>query len=109
VLEGEEGVFGEGWRVGTQHIYMRSLAGLGVEGADGTGDVKAPVTALRYVFGVAKLEHEFVAGFGVLSSCETAGFDSFAEAVVRQGGRNDVESRSAWCSKKWKNMLNFNK
>jgi len=67
----------------------------GIEVPNCARDVKAPVTALGYVFVVAEREHEFVAGFGVLFCCEAAGFDAGAEAVVREGGGDDVEGWAA--------------
>jgi hypothetical protein len=39
---------------------------------------------LCYIFVVPKGKHQFVACFGVLGGCETAGFDAGGETIIWQ-------------------------
>ena len=42
---------------------------------------------------IAKLKHQLVASLSILPQSEAALFDAIGEAIVRQGRRDDVESR----------------
>lgn len=96
MLESEDGVVFEFGGGGAEHVDVGGFAVLGVEIPDCARDVEAPVPALGHVLWVPEGEHEFVAGFGVLFCCEAAGFDAGAEAVVGEGGGDDVEGWAAW-------------
>lgn len=56
-------------------------------------DHAAPVAALGDVLRVAESEHQLVAGFGVLREGKAAFGNGGREAVVWEGGGDDVEGR----------------
>ena len=91
VLQGQQRVRGERGRGRDHEVDVRGFAGGGVQVADRARYEEAPVAALGHVLVVAEREHQFVARLGVLFGGEAAGLDAGGEAVVGEGGRDDVE------------------
>lgn len=83
----------ESGRAAADHVDVGCFDVVRVEEAHDAGYVAAPVAALGDVARVAKLEHEFVACFGVLGEGETAFCDAGGEAEVWMGRGNDVKRR----------------
>lgn len=63
----------------------------GVQEGHDAGDHAAPVAALGDVLRIAEFEHQLVTCFGVLGEGEAAFSDAGGEAVVWEGGSDDVE------------------
>lgn len=96
------------WWVGANHVNMARFAVLRVETTHCSCDYETPISSLRNILIVAKLQHQLVASLGVLCSCKTALLRTFAKAIVWQGRSNNVECRATRPGKKWQDVLNFN-
>ena len=82
--------------VAAYHVDVGRFDVLRVQQAHDPRDHAAPVTALGDVLGVAELEHELVACFGVLGEAEAFPLGAGGEAEVGDGGRDDVEGGSVF-------------
>ena len=76
------------------HVDVRGAEVGGIPEGHDASDHAAPVAALGDVLRVAESEHQLVAGFGVLGEGEAAFGDGGGEAVVWEGGSDDVEGGS---------------
>jgi hypothetical protein len=80
-------------RVRSEKVDVACFAAPGEQGANGTSDDRAPITALSDVLRVPQLEHELMARLGILSNRKATLGNALAEAEVWERRRDDVEGR----------------